>query len=175
MGLELGALLVTAETELSGVTALPTEQFLALMSSIHLFIGLGEGLATAAVLYFVKQYQPSLLTDYRRSTGDKTLSYRKAAIVFLSIAAVLGVAFTWIASSYPDGLEWSIANIVGENGLGVSGNAVARTIGSVQEATSFLPDYGSTWSGIIGCIIVVALVWIICTLATRKTRSVKSN
>lgn len=175
VGLELGALLVTAETELSGVTALPTGQFLTLMSSIHLLIGLGEGLATAAVLYFVKQYQPSLLTDYRNGTGGKTGSYRKAALIFLSIAAVLGVAFTWIASSYPDGLEWSIANIAGENGLGASASAVAHTIGNVQEATSFLPDYGSTWSGIIGCIIVVALVWIVCTLATRKARSVKSN
>ena len=71
------------------------------MSSIHLLIGLGEGLATAAVLYFVKQYQPSLLTDYRNGMGGKTGSYRKAALIFLSIAAVLGVAFTWIASVVP--------------------------------------------------------------------------
>ena len=44
VGLELGAVLVTLETELSGVTALPTGDFLALMTSIHLFIGIGRNM-----------------------------------------------------------------------------------------------------------------------------------
>lgn len=98
VGLELGALLVTAETELSGVTALPAKEFLGLMTSIHFFIGIGEGIATAAVLYFVKLYQPSLLAGYRRETGKSAGNYKRAALVFLGIAVVLGVAFTWIAS-----------------------------------------------------------------------------
>lgn len=175
VGLELGALLVTTETELSGVTALPTGKFLALMSSIHLFIGIGEGIATAAVLYFVKQYQPSLLAGYRSATGGKTGGYKKAALIFLGIAAVFGIAFTWIASSYPDGLEWSIENIAGDNGLPEAAGTIADKIAGVQQSTSFLPDYSSTWSGIIGCTIVVALVWIVCTIFTRKARRVKSN
>lgn len=168
VGLELGALLVTAETELSGVTALPAREFLLLMTSIHLFIGIGEGLATAAVLYFVRLYQPSLLAGYRSVAGTHAGNYRRAAWIFLGVAVVLGVAFTWIASSNPDGLEWSIARITGSVDLPAAGTAVADTIARVQASTSFLPDYDSTWSGIIGCAIVVALVWVICSLFTRK-------
>ncbi len=167
-GLELGALLVTAETVLSGVTALPAGKFLGLMTTIHFFIGIGEGLATAAVLYFVKLYQPALLAgdraDARRQPGD----YRRVAWAFLGIAAVLGGAFAWIASAYPDGLEWSIANVAGGAGLPEAAGTVADAMMKVQESTSFLPDYGSSWSGIIGCGIVIALVWVVCSLFTRK-------
>ena len=60
-GLELGALAVTIETEASGITALPMGQFLLFMLPIHLFIGIGEGLATAAVIYIVQRYKPELL------------------------------------------------------------------------------------------------------------------
>jgi len=168
VGLELGALLVTAETELSGVTALPAKEFLGLMTSIHFFIGIGEGIATAAVLYFVKLYQPSLLAGYRRETGKSAGNYKRAALVFLGIAVVLGVAFTWIASANPDGLEWSIAKITGSTDLPAASAAMAHTIASVQKSTSFLPDYESTWSGIIGCGIVVALVWVVCAAFTKK-------
>lgn len=167
-GLELGALLVTAETELSGVTALPAKEFLGLMTTIHFFIGIGEGIATAAVLYFVKTYQPSLLAGYRAETGKHAGNYKKAALVFLGIAVVLGAAFTWIASAYPDGLEWTISRITGSTDLPATGTAIARTMASVQNSTSFLPDYESTWSGIIGCSIVVALVWVVCAMFTKK-------
>lgn len=167
-GLELGALLVTAETELSGVTALPAKEFLGLMTTIHFFIGIGEGIATAAVLYFVKTYQPSLLAGYRTETGKHAGNYKKAALVFLGIAVVLGAAFTWIASAYPDGLEWTISRITGSTDLPATGTAIARTMASVQNSTSFLPDYESTWSGIIGCSIVVALVWVVCAMFTKK-------
>lgn len=167
-GLELGALLVTVETELSGVTALPAKEFLGLMTTIHFFIGIGEGIATAAVLYFVKTYQPSLLAGYRAETGKHAGNYKKAALVFLGIAVVLGAAFTWIASAYPDGLEWTISRITGSTDLPATGTAIARTMASVQNSTSFLPDYESTWSGIIGCSIVVALVWVVCAMFTKK-------
>ena len=168
VGLELGAVLVTLETELSGVTALPTGDFLALMTSIHLFIGIGEGLATAAVLYFVLRYKPSLLECRAEAGAGPRGHYGKAAIVFISIALLLGVAFTWIASSNPDGLEWSIENLTGSSELtGGVGSKVADTLAGVQSTTSLLPDYDSTWSGIIGCLVVVAIVWVVASLLGR--------
>lgn len=168
VGLELGAVLVTLETELSGVTALPTGDFLALMTSIHLFIGIGEGLSTAAVLYFVLRYKPSLLECRAEVGAGHRGHYGKAAIVFISIALLLGVAFTWIASSNPDGLEWSIENLTGSSELtGGVGSKVADTLAGVQSTTSLLPDYDSTWSGIIGCLVVVAIVWVVASLLGR--------
>ena len=81
VGLELGALAVTIETEASGITALPMGRFLLFMLPIHLFIGIGEGLATAAVICVVQRYKPELLygirlrkTETRKGPcGDRTL------------------------------------------------------------------------------------------------------
>ena len=171
VGLELGAMLVTLETELSGVTALDAGSFLALMTSIHFFIGIGEGVATAAVLYFVKSYKPSLLIDYRETRGAGTGGYRHAAIVFILIAVLLAGVFTWIASDNPDGLEWSIGKLVGDASLTSHVQGVAAAFKNVQNTTSVLPEYDSTWSGIIGCTIVIALVWSICSLITRRHKS----
>ena len=75
VGLELGALAVTIETEASGITALPMGRFLLFMLPIHLFIGIGEGLATAAVICGVQRYKPELLYGIRRERpcGDRAL------------------------------------------------------------------------------------------------------
>lgn len=174
VGLELGALCVTAETEMSGVTALPWKEFLTLMCSIHLFIGLGEGLATAAVLYFIKSYKPDLLASNRIGrTAPADSNYKKSALIFMGVALLLGGLFTWLASSYPDGLEWSIASITGDADLTGTSGAVQQALEDVQSSTSVLPDYGSTWSGVIGCAIVVTMVWIMAGLLVRRKPAVK--
>lgn len=171
-GLELGALLVTVETEMSGVTVLPFREFLGVMGSIHLFIGLGEGLATAAVLGFVRQYQPSLLDEYRAGHHEKVHNYKRALWIFGGLALVLGGCFAWIASSYPDGLEWSIAKVTGLEELPGAATGIARGIAEVQSTTSVLPDYSSTWSGIIGCMVVLTLVWVTCALINSRRKKV---
>ena len=58
---QLGALAVVAQTVASGISALPAGHFLALMLPIHLAIGLVEGLATAALLLFLRRARPELL------------------------------------------------------------------------------------------------------------------
>lgn len=59
--LHLGAFAVVLETVLSGRAALPLARFALLMQPIHLAIGLVEGLATAAVVAFVRQARPEVL------------------------------------------------------------------------------------------------------------------
>lgn len=152
IGLELGAILVTAETKLSGVTALSTSDFLLLMTSIHLAIGLIEGIATALVLCFVASYRPEILAGYRSTdeiprgalNGEKQTANNKKTkriiLIFAIVALILAISFTWIASENPDGLEWSIAQITGETEIG------AATIPS----TAVMPDYNSTFAGIVG-------------------------
>lgn len=167
VGLELGAFLVTAETELSGVTPLKFSSFLILMAGIHLLIGLGEGVATAAVLFFVRKYRPSLLAVPGGAAGD---SRRPVIAWFLGLAILLGGTFTWIASSDPDGLEWSIGRLTGGEPPSGSDGAVERALAGVQETTSVLPDYESTWSGLIGCAIVIILVWGVCSLISFKRK-----
>lgn len=166
VGLELGAVLVTAETELSGITALSTSRFLMLMVSIHLAIGICEGIATAVVLDFIAGYKPDML--YARSvhsvkSENGTLSKRTKTVLWIlaTIALVFAVSFTWNASGNPDGLEWSIAGITGSTDLGEA----------KVPPTALMPDYNSTFSGIVGGVIVMVMLWCVCTLLFRKRKA----
>lgn len=171
VGLEAGAVLVTAETEMSGITALSWNQFFALMTSIHFAIGAGEGIATGFLLYFVAKTRPSLLLSEApaQSQAKETRSMRPVMIVFGALALIFGITFTWIASSHPDGLEWSIERLTGSTDIINDTAAATRTaFANVQNVTSVIPDYDSTWSGIIGCTMVVILTWAILTCMRHR-------
>lgn len=184
--LQLGAFSVVVETSLSGITALPFGAFAALMQPIHLAIGLVEGGITAAVLLFVYQTRPELLQC--ASAGAKNRYSRRAALAILAAAAlVIGGGLSLLASSNPDGLEWSL---FGNEEAGYSANmgldeeaygaesAAAEKAAAVQEKTSLLPDYnfagsdsaaGTSVSGLVGCALVAALA-AITSLAGRTAR-----
>ncbi len=164
VGLELGALLVTGETELSGITALPTAEFLMFMLPIHLAIGICEGLATGTVLCFVASYKPDMLYNAKRTyseTGRRMSPRTRNVLIALgAVALVFAVTFSWLASSDPDGLEWSISRITGATELAPA----------AMPPTAVLPDYDSTFSGVIGGVIVMALLWGFCSIIFRRTK-----
>jgi len=153
-GLGLGALAVTLETEASGITTLPFGRFLLFMLPIHLAIGIGEGAATGVVLCAVKRYRPELLSD--RPTTKK----RRTTLAIIALAALLiGGSFSWIASSQPDGLEWSIEQVAGENGPETPPDTAHRTAATLQEATAALPGYDTSAAGLAGCGILLLAAW----------------
>ena len=101
-------------------------------------------------------------------------------MILAVLALVVGGGLSLLASSNPDGLEWALfgneeegyaANMgLDEEDFGVSSKA-ADTAGSIQEATSFLPDYafpdsespaGTTVSGIVGSAMVAGVALLIC-------------
>lgn len=164
--LQLGAFSVTLETLASGITELPFGVFVATMQPIHLAIGAVEGLITAAVLVFVYEARPELLYGNEKAdtkTGRFTL---KNTLAVLAVAALLiGGGLSLVASSYPDGLEWSMEKVAGTTELEAEGG-LYDAAASAQEATAVLPDYafkgsdsafGTTFSGIIGSLIVVGV------------------
>ena len=178
--LQLGAFSVCVETSLSGITELPFGTFLGIMQPIHLAIGLIEGLITAAVLLFVYESRPELLRDMNASAPEKKSSLKTTVIALAIVAAIVGGGLSLIASSNPDGLEWSL---FGNSDAGYSQNlgldeenygvqsAAADKAAAIQEKTSFLPDYafadsdsaaGTTVSGLVGSAIVAALAVLIC-------------
>ena len=178
IGLELGAVAVTVETEASGITALPMAQFLWFMLPIHLAIGIGEGVATAAVLYFIQKYKSELLLPVRQ-LGVKSvhaLHLKRAVLIIAVLALLIGGAFSWIASSDPDGLEWSVYSITGttEPAVAPAGKmyGIARNI---QETTAVMPDYNSTFAGIIGGIIVVLVIWVLSGLLQYKKKVIPEH
>lgn len=174
-GLELGACAVTLETLLSGITALPPRTFLGLMTGIHLVIGLGEGLATSAILVYVLKSRPDLLETSLRRGAERGRNLKKVLIGFAVGALILGGGLAFFASEYPDGLEWSIEKVTGSTELPSGGGTVAKSIESVQMATSVMPDYDNSLSGIIGAAMVVILVWSITSLLTRHVGKVPAT
>lgn len=177
--LQLGAFSVVLETSLSGITELPFGAFVSLMQPIHLAIGLIEGLITAAVLCFVLESRPELLREVQTTEASAKNSLKTTIAVLAAVALVVGGGLSLLASSNPDGLEWALfgnaesgyAENMGldEDDFGVASNA-ADTAASIQEKTSFLPDYsfagsdssaGTTVSGIVGAAMVAAVALLI--------------
>ena len=180
--LQLGAFSVVLETSLSGITELPFGAFAALMQPIHLAIGLVEGLITAAVLCFVFETRPELLKDAPEAESGLKSKWSLGSVVAVlaAVTIVVGGGLSLLASANPDGLEWALfgneeegyaANMgLDEEDFGVSSD-IADKAGSIQEATSFLPDYafegsdspaGTTVSGIVGSAIVAGVAILIC-------------
>ncbi|MDE6375377.1 MAG: energy-coupling factor ABC transporter permease [Alistipes sp.] len=158
-GLGLGALAVTTETEASGITALPFGRFLLFMLPIHLAIGLCEGAATGVVLCAVRRYRPELLVDIRRQgTAGKHRTNRALAVIALT-ALLIGGSFSWLASSQPDGLEWSIERLTGMAEIETPDNTAHRTAATLQETTAALPDYNTSLAGLVGCGAILLVAW----------------
>lgn len=160
--LQLGALSVSLETLVSGITELPFGVFVATMQPIHLAIGLVEGVITAVVLCFVHEARPELLWG-AKGKEEGRFSLKKTLGILAGAAAVIGGVLSLFASAFPDGLEWSMEKVAGTTELATAGG-VYDTFANIQEATSFLPDYtlkgsesaiGTTISGIVGAAIVL--------------------
>ncbi|MDE5839488.1 MAG: energy-coupling factor ABC transporter permease [Muribaculaceae bacterium] len=168
VALETGAVGVTFETELSGITALPTKTFLTFMLPIHLVIGAIEGVATAAVLCFIAKYRPeTLYEDCSKETGASSASHgrgKKLLIGFGVAALIFAGSFTWIASSDPDGLEWSIEKVSGISDMPAA-----------TPPTALMPDYDSRLAGIIGAVIVMVMLWAITTILFHRLHTKKES
>lgn len=184
VGLQLGAFSVVAETSLSGITELPFGSFLLLMQPIHLAIGLVEGIATASVLCFIYQCNPTLLDGMGDQNPAVGMPRSKVITILLVVALIIGGAFSLLASGYPDGLEWAMQGVAGTAELGAEG-ATYHAAAKVQEITAFLPDYsfkngletsaaaGTSASGIIGGGITLGLACLVGYLISLSKRKVK--
>ncbi|TXT37337.1 MAG: cobalt/nickel transport system permease protein [Comamonadaceae bacterium] len=144
ISMQLGALGVVYETQLSGISSLPLTTFLWLMQPIHLAIGLVEGLATAAVIAFIYKARPDLLHASAPAPHPiaSAPSFPTRVVMGLGCAALLtGGVFSWFASSSPDGLEWSIARVTGQTELASDGSFVHTTFAQWQQRLALMPDY----------------------------------
>lgn len=164
VGLQLGAFMVVLQTLASGITQLPFSAFVILMQPIHLAIGLVEGIVTALVLTFVYKMRPEILDSAVNKTAIGGVSIKKTAITLLIAAVVIGGGFSLLASSFPDGLEWSMEKVAGTTELETD-SGTHETAADIQESTSFMPDYawksdpegGTSAAGIIGGALTLAL------------------
>ncbi len=160
VGLQLGAFAVVTETTVSGITELPFMVFVLPMQSIHLAIGIVEGLITGAVLCFVYRTRKEIITNTLEKSNNHKFSKKKVLIFFAVAAVVIGGFLSYFASSNPDGLEWAIQGIVGDKELANNSDSHASAE-KLQSKTALLPDYtfegkakdnklGTGLSGLVG-------------------------
>ena len=196
IGLQMGACSVVIETLLSGRSELPFRTFLLLMQPIHLGIGIIEGIVTAGVISYVRSARPELLESMPASRPLAAgMSLKKILVTFLILAAITGGGLSWFASTFPDGLEWSIEKVYGKPELPEQEHGIVGAVKGFQEKTAFLPDYnfrtsksegkkeeapswpgvdlGTSLSGVLGGIIVLGVV-LLAGLGIRAIRSKKS-
>lgn len=179
IALQLGSFSVVIETLLSGKTELPFSTFILLMQPIHLAIGLVEGLITTVIILFVLKARPEILEVSVESYNVKSKSMKKLVWGFVILAIITGGIFSWFASVYPDGLEWSILKVTGNEELKIKDNFQKKIL-EIQNKMAILPDYSfksadtknkqTTWpvvdsgtsiSGIVGSFITLALAFLI--------------
>ena len=174
LGLQLGSFGVVLETRMSGISSLPFDAFLWLMQPIHLAIGVAEGLATVALLRFIRQARPDLLLP--GSLAQPVAAPRRLIIGLAGLAVLTAGLLSWFSSRAPDGLEWSLARASVPTEL-VSPVAAAGQSGPDQSATPAAPawpavDGGKSMAGIVGGAVTLTLVmglgyWL------RRRRAVK--
>ena len=163
LSLQLGAFGVVLQTQASGITALPFKTFTILMQSIHLAIGVVEGIITAGVLRFVFKIEPQILENAnagaaagkagktisvmeKTKKAGKTISATKIVVITLiAITVVTGGILSIFASSNPDGLEWAIEKTAGEE-LETQ-EPLMETLSRIQDTTAIMPNYDYKSSG----------------------------
>ena len=164
IALQLGAFSVTLQTLASGVTELPFGAFVVAMQPIHLAIGTVEGLITGSVLCFILEARPELLAIESRPASAK---FSRCAVlsVLAGAAFVVGGFLSLVASSSPDGLEWSMERVAGTADIERTG-ALHSAAADAQEKVAALPDYalpgseavgGNILSGLLGTGVVLLL------------------
>jgi cobalt/nickel transport system permease protein len=180
-GLQLGAFGVVIQTQLSGVTALPFADFAMAMQPIHFAIGLVEGGVTAVALVLVYKMRPEIMKSATGGTAiNSSISVKKVAIAFTAAALVAGGGLSLLASSAPDGLEWSAAKTAGTAELGVR-SPLAASAASLQEKAAVMPGYGfkgapagqragTSAAGVAGSALTFAIVGALALAVSRVKR-----
>lgn len=149
--LQLGAIAVVAESAISGSTTSNIAMFAGLMQSIHLPIGVIEGLFTAAIIVIAQ-----------KSALSKMFSY-----CISGAALVLAGVISQFASSKPDGLEWSLINM-SESFVEQTQGYLYNLSELVQAKTAIFAQIPSVPANIAGLLAVAVLMYAACIILTNK-------
>ena len=141
VGLQMGALGVVLETLFSGISELPFGAFLLLMQPIHLAIGVVEGLVTAVVVTFVWKARPEIMEMAIVPGAREPFPMRKVLAGLLVITVLTAGVLSWLASTNPDGLEWSMFRTSGKEELAAPQKGLHALLAALQEKIAFFPDY----------------------------------
>ena len=154
VALQLGSIAVVAESALSGSTTANIGLFAGLMQSIHLAIGVIEGVVTAAIVYAAQK--TNLSKNFSYVTG------------FVSL--VLAGAISQFASAKPDGLEWLLLNM-SESFVEQTNGQIYAVSEAIQAKTAILANLPSIPANIIGLATIAVIMFaVVYFVADKKVK-----
>jgi len=191
VAIEAGAILVPIQAGLSGVLAVPFSTFLITMAGVHLLVGFTEGLITIAVLGYLQQVRPDVVSG--SLPGKIRLSKKMVLMTLLVFTIVLAAGLSLLGSGFPDGLEWSYAERPNEPDFEpIISNDDSRitAVDDLQSKYSLLPDYTArtaglgqraeqesqasagwtSFAGVVGSVLTMGFIWL-AAWALRKRKS----
>jgi len=145
-------------------------QFTAALTAMvfwHTIIGIGEGVITGGIIAYVAKVRPQILEEgVQNSKGSL-----KSVVVVFSILALLAAGLSFLASAYPDGLEY----VYFEMGIGTAPVAEETLIPALMPSY-LLPGvsnelFSSIGAGIVGTLVTGALIWAAALGLSRKAQS----
>jgi cobalt/nickel transport system permease protein len=171
---EAGSLLVVLEASVSKVLLVPAATFLATMAGVHLLVGIMEGLMTAAVLSYLAAVRPDLIEGM---TGHGLFSRKTAIISLAAITIITAAGFSLLASSKPDGLEWSYLERPDQSEfkpLVMNEDVRIQAADEIHRKIALMPDYSARgaseehpisagWTslaGILGSMVCMCIIWL---------------
>jgi len=191
ISIEAGAILVPIEAAVSGVLAVPFTTFLITMVGVHCLVGLIEGFITVAVLIYLQQVRPDIVTD--SLPGKIRMSKKMVLVTLVVFSVVIAGLLSLFASEFPDGLEWSYADRPDQPEFAQiveNQDTMITAVDDFQSKYSLLPDYSqraaplgnigeegesaagwTSFAGIVGSVVTMAFIWVIVNILRKRRKT----
>ncbi len=150
--LQLASIAVIAEAYFSGSIQGSILNFTLLMQTIHLPIGLFEGLVTAGICALANK-----------------IKYKNFAILTGIVSIFLAGIVSQFKSTNPDGLEWSLMKI-SDSIVNQTQGVLFKISESIQAKTAILSSMPEINANITGVLFVAFCAFILCVFFKTKTQ-----
>jgi cobalt/nickel transport system permease protein len=189
ISIEAGAVLVPIQATLSGVLMVPFKTFLLTMLGVHLLVGTVEGLITVAVLGYLQQVRPDIVSE--KLPGKVRLSKKAVLATLGAFTVITATGLSLVASGFPDGLEWSYAQRPDQPDFKpVVSNEDPRitAVDEFQSKYTPMPDYSArdskmgklaqgvgtagwtSFAGVTGSILTMCLIWLLAKILRKNIK-----
>lgn len=150
---------------IGGQGGAPLGSVLTAMASVHVLIGIGEGVISAAIVGALLSTRPDLVAGAADLRGGTSGTPRTTVVVGAVLAAVLAFGIAPIASGDPDGLE-RVAIDLGFAGTAAEDHAIGGPL-----ADYVVGPLGGSWISIgLAGVVGAALVYLVSLAVTRAMR-----
>lgn len=162
------ALAFSIQYALGGQGGAPLGAVFGAMASVHVLIGIGEGIISMAIIGALLSTRPDLVAGAADLRGESMISTKGTVLVGAILAVVLAFGVAPFANPNPDGLE-RVAIDLGFDDTAAEDHAIGGPLADyVVEGLGENP-ISVGLAGVAGAVAVALIAWGIARFARRKT------